>query len=165
MDLTELINALDATFSANFVCYYKSHVAHVNTKGRNFYQDHKLLKKIYEYLQEQIDPLAEKLRTCGAMMPNALSVVCEKSSVEDKAVEGSSIMLLQTVLEAVLELMDCYHILRKEADAVEYTDISNMSDDAIGKLAKYKWQLEATIDIPLEIIEGKSKAKSPFELF
>ena len=165
MELTELVKALDATFSANFVCYYKSHVAHVNTKGRNFYQDHKLLKKIYEYLQEQIDPLAEKLRTCGAMMPNALSVVCETSPIEDSETEGSSVMLLQTVLDTVLELMDCYHKLRKEADAVDYTDISNMSDDAIGKLAKYKWQLEATIDIPLEVIEGKSKAKSPFELF
>ena len=163
MELTELVKALETTFSANFVAYYKSHVAHVNTKGRNFYQDHKLLKKIYEYLQDQIDPLAEKLRTCGAMMPNALSVVCETSPIQDNETTGTSIMLLQTVLESVLELMDCYHILRKEADAVEYTDISNMADDAIGKLAKYKWQLEATIDIPLEIVTDK--AKSPFEMF
>ena len=163
MELTELVKALETTFSANFVAYYKSHVAHVNTKGRNFYQDHKLLKKIYEYLQDQIDPLAEKLRTCGAMMPNALSTVCETSPIQDNETTGTSIMLLQTVLEAILELMDSYHVLRKEADVVEYTDISNMADDAIGKLAKYKWQLEATIDIPLEVIEGK--AKSPFEIF
>ena len=160
MELTELIKALEEAFAANFVTYYKAHVAHVNTKGRNFYQDHKLLKKIYEYLQDQIDPLAEKLRTCGAMMPNALTIVCETSPIEDNETEGASLELLQTILDSILQLMDCYHELRKQADAVEYTDISNMADEAIGKLAKYKWQLEATIGEPLTVV-----AKSPFELF
>jgi len=160
MELTELVKALEDTFSANFVTYYRAHVAHVNTKGRNFYQDHKLLKKIYEYLQEQIDPLAEKLRTCGALMPNTLTVVCETSPIADEATEGASTMLLQLVLDSVLSLMDCYHKLRREADAVEYTDISNMADEAIGRLAKYKWQLEATIGEPLTAVTG-----SPFNIF
>jgi len=161
MDLTELVNELEATFAANFVAYYRTHVAHVNTKGRNFYQDHKLLKKIYIFMQEQIDPLAEKLRTCGAMMPNALSVTCELSPIKDQPTEGSSTMLLEQVLNDVLELIDQYHKLAIEADKVGYIDISNMSADAIGQLAKYKWQLEATVENPIAGVV----AKSPFEMF
>lgn len=146
MDLTELTTVLEKAFATNFVAYYRTHAAHVNIKGRNFYQDHKLLKKIYEYLQDQVDPLGEKLRTCGALMPDMLMTVLSTSVVSDYGHSGSSEVILATVLSDILTLMECYHELRKEADAVNYTDISNMSDDAIGKLAKFKWQLEATLN-------------------
>ena len=49
--MEELKICLQETFAGNFVSYYRSHVAHVNIQGRNFYQDHKLLQKIYEYFQ------------------------------------------------------------------------------------------------------------------
>ena len=42
---------LQKTFCDNFLCYFRSQVAHVNVVGRNFYSDHKLLGKIYEHLQ------------------------------------------------------------------------------------------------------------------
>ena len=60
---------LTQTFNDNFVAYYRSHVAHVNILGRNFFSDHKLLEKIYEDLQEQIDVLAELLRSIDDYMP------------------------------------------------------------------------------------------------
>jgi DNA-binding ferritin-like protein len=145
MDLTELTKVLEETFATNFVVYYKAHAAHVNIKGRNFYQDHKLLKKIYEFSQDNIDTLGEKLRTCGALMPDTLMMVCSTSRVIDFGVEGTSEDMLNTVLTDIYTLIDVYHELRKAADDVDYTDISNMSDDAIGKLAKFKWQLEATL--------------------
>jgi DNA-binding ferritin-like protein len=49
-NLRDLHTALEETFSANFVSYYRTHVAHVNIQGRMFYQDHKLLQKIYKFL-------------------------------------------------------------------------------------------------------------------
>lgn len=147
MDLTELTQQLERVFGTNFVTYYRSHSAHINIKGRNFYQDHKLLQKIYEYLQDNIDTLGEKLRTVGALVPDMLMTVVSSSTVSDYGHTGTSEDLLGAVLRDILNLMDDYHQLRSAADAVDYTDISNMSDDAIGKLARFKWQLEATLDV------------------
>ena len=47
--MEHLHTVIEETFAANFVAYYRSHAGHINIVGRNFYQDHKLLQKIYEY--------------------------------------------------------------------------------------------------------------------
>ena len=78
MDLQHLHTTLENTFAANFVAYYRAHVAHVNIKGRNFYQDHKLLETIYEYFQDNIDTMGEKIRTVqfragGIVAPSSLA--------------------------------------------------------------------------------------------
>jgi DNA-binding ferritin-like protein len=145
MNLTELTEILEVVFASNFVARYRAHVAHINIKGRNFYNDHKLLKKIYEYLEDQVDPLGEKLRTLGALVPDMLVATTAMSRVHDYGMNGTSEDLLRHVLDDVMTLIDVYHELRHVAEEVDYTDISNMADDAIGKLAKYKWQLEATL--------------------
>ena len=151
MELTELTAVLEVVFASNFVARYRSHIAHINIKGRNFYNDHKLLKKIYQYFEDQVDPLGEKIRTLGALAPDMLLDVAAKSKVSDYGISGPSEVMLAQVLSDIHTMMECYHELRKVADEVDYTDISNMADDNLGKLAKFKWQLEATIDDREEI--------------
>jgi starvation-inducible DNA-binding protein len=72
---------LTQVFNNNFVAYYRSHVAHVNILGRNFYSDHKLLQKVYEDLQDQIDKLAELLRTLDDYMPCEIQDVLNQSEI------------------------------------------------------------------------------------
>jgi DNA-binding ferritin-like protein len=145
MDLKNLQDVLRETFSANFVSYYRSHVAHVNTKGRNFYQDHKLLQKIYEYFQDNIDTIAEKLKTIRADMPVDLDSVVGLSSIIDLPTTGNSISLFEQVDEALEAMIDQYHKLNDAAEEVNYIDISNFAQDQIGQLAKFRWMVEATI--------------------
>ena len=133
MNLQHLQTVLEETFAANFVSYYRTHVAHVNIQGRNFYQDHKLLQKIYEYFQDNIDTIAEKLRTIKATMPIDLSTV------------GDSLDLFATVDEALESMIDQYHELNDAAEQINYIDISNFAQDQIGQLAKFRWMVEATI--------------------
>ena len=147
MDLTQLQITLEETFAANFVSYYRAHVAHVNIQGRNFYQDHKLLQKIYEYFQDNIDTIAEKLRTIRAVMPHDLMTVCQLSPVMDFPTVGEADDLLNDVLDAISDMIDQYHALNDAAEAVNYIDISNFAQDQIGQLAKFRWMLEATLEI------------------
>ena len=147
MDLTNLQTVLEETFAANFVSYYRLHQFHVNVKGREFYQLHKLFKHQYRTLQDHIDDLAEKLRTIGGHMPMCLEHIIATSPIMDMPVDGDSDALVHEALDTVLTLIDQYHELRRAADDVEYTDISNMADENIGELAKMKWQLEATLDM------------------
>ena len=146
MTLENLQLTLAETFAGNFVAYYRSHVAHVNIQGRNFYQDHKLLQKIYEYFQDNIDTIAEKLRTVKATMPVDISTVVALSNVIDMPTRGDSIALLETVEESIEEMIDQYHELNDAAEAVNYIDISNFAQDQIGQLAKFRWMLSATLE-------------------
>ena len=146
MDLTNLQTVLEETFGGNFISYYRTHVAHVNIQGRSFYQDHKLLQKIYEYFQDNIDTIAEKLRTIRATMPPDLTTVTMLSPIADVPALGDSRELFEQVLEVLEAMIDQYHELNDAAEAVNYIDISNFAQDQIGQLAKFRWMIEATLE-------------------
>lgn len=144
--MEHLQTVLEETFAANFVAYYRLHQFHVNVKGREFYQLHKLFKHQYSTLQDHIDDLAEKLRTIGCTMPDCLEHIRAISPIADYPIDGDADALLREALDTVVTLIDQYHELHTAAEDIDYTDISNMADENIGELAKMKWQLEATLD-------------------
>jgi DNA-binding ferritin-like protein len=146
MDLSKLQIALEETFSANLVTYYRAHVAHINIQGRNFYQDHKLLQKIYEYFQDNIDTLGEKIRSVRTTVPVDLGTVINVSPIMDFATMGTSEDLLSQVMENIETMIDIYHELYIAAEDVNYIDISNFAQDQIGILAKFRWMLQSTLD-------------------
>jgi DNA-binding ferritin-like protein len=153
MNIKNLQAVLEDTFSGNFVSYYRSHVAHVNIQGRNFYADHKLLQKVYEYFQGNIDVLAEKLRTVRAMMPVDLMTVTMSSPIADEAVTGDSEDLLEQVHESLVAMIDQYVTLYEAAEEVNYIDISNFAQDQIAELAKFRWMIESTLDMDTDTEE------------
>lgn len=144
--MTDLINKLTEAFNTNFVAYFRSHVAHVNIVGRNFYSDHKLLQKIYEDLQEQIDTHAEFLRTLGAFMPDNLYDVCEGSSVRDDMIVGSADELLQTILTDLQQLIAIYRELEELAEEEDEDQIGNYAQDREAALTKFSWMLRSTLE-------------------
>jgi DNA-binding ferritin-like protein len=107
--------ALNKVFCSNFVAYYKSHAAHVNIVGRNFGSDHKLLQKVYEDLQAEIDTIGELLRTIDAYFPTRLSDTLDDSDIDDNLEPDYDDGLgyiqqiyddLETLIEVYLELED-----------------------------------------------------------
>jgi DNA-binding ferritin-like protein len=146
MDLTNLHTVLEETFSANFVAYYRSHSAHINVLGRNFYADHKLLQKIYEYFQANIDTLGEKLRTTRAYAPDSIGSILAVSRLADEPVVGSAIEYFYMVKDSLEVMIDQYHELYAAAEAVDYIDISNFAQDQIAILAKFRWMVESTLE-------------------
>jgi DNA-binding ferritin-like protein len=147
MTIKHLQTTLQEVFGSNFVAYWRSHSAHINVVGRSFYQDHKLLQKIYEYFQDNIDTLGEKLRSIRAMAPDSIGTILDNSMTPDLPTEGDADDLLQQVLDLMDPLIDQYHELEIAADAVDYTDISNFAQDQIAQLSKFRWMLESTLEI------------------
>lgn len=147
MDLQRLQTKLEETFSANFVSYYRSHAAHINVVGRNFYSDHKLLQKVYEYFQDNIDTLGEKLRTVRASAPNSIMTIVSVSPLADVPVVGTADDYLGLVLDSIDVMIDLYHEVIDAAEEVDYLDISNYAQDQIGILAKQRWMIESTLDM------------------
>ena len=137
---------LQQVFANNFVAYFRAHVAHVNTQGRNFYSDHKLLGKIYEDLQTQTDSIAELLRTVQEFMPTTLASVIESSQVTDMPCEGSADSLLEDVRADLEQLKGDHEELMMIAEDDGHKEIANYAQDRILQLAKYIWMLDSTLD-------------------
>ena len=144
--MTDLINKLTDVFNTNFVAYYRTHVSHVNITGRNFYSDHKLLQKIYEELQADVDTIAEFLRTLAAVMPESLGVVVDGSKIADLDVYGTADELLQSVLTDLTSLISLYRELEEEAELAEEDQIGNFAQDRETVLTKFSWMLRSTLD-------------------
>lgn len=136
---------LTQVFNDNFVAYYRSHVAHVNIMGRNFVSDHKLLGKIYEDLQSQIDIIAEILRSMSEFMPNTLQSVIIDSHLDDLPMEGTSIELLTSVYDDIEHLKGCYEELIRVGNEEGYDHISNYAQDRVLALSKFCWMLKSTL--------------------
>jgi starvation-inducible DNA-binding protein len=138
--------ALQYVFYNNFTAYYRSHVAHVNIVGRNFASDHKLLQKVYEDLQDQIDRIAELLRTLGEYMPCEIQFVLNESTVPTTIFEGDSIELISGVRNDLETLKGFYEDLMQIAEDEGYQEIANYCQDRILALNKHIWMLDATLD-------------------
>ena len=136
---------LTQVFNDNFVAYFRSHVAHVNILGRNFASDHKLLQKVYEDLQDQIDRLAELLRTLGEFMPDNLDEVLNNSNVMASAISGDSEELISDVRDDLEVLKSSYEALMQTAEEEQHQEIANYAQDRILAIAKHIWMLTATL--------------------
>ena len=147
MNIKNLQTKLQEVFASNFVAYWRSHSAHINIVGRSFYQDHKLLQKVYEYFQDNIDTIGERLRSIRAQAPDSIGTILDNSMIMDMPVMGDADDLLQSVLDLMDPLIDQYHELEVAANAVDYTDITNFAQDQIAQLSKFRWQLESTLEI------------------
>jgi starvation-inducible DNA-binding protein len=137
---------LTQVFYNNFTAYYRSHVAHANIVGRNFHSDHKLLQKIYEDLQDQIDVIAELLRTIGEFMPSEVQFVLNESTISTAIFEGDSTELLAGVKDDLETLKGFYEDLMEEAELDGHKEIANYAQERILAIAKFVWMLNATLD-------------------
>jgi starvation-inducible DNA-binding protein len=131
-------------FNDNFVGYYRSHVAHVNIEGRNFYSDHKLLQKVYEDLQDQIDSIAEKIRTLGEYMPCEIQDVLNNSHISTGELWGDSDYLLSKVMTDLEHLVTEYQSLIEISTMEGHDEIANYAQDRIMTLNRFIWMLRST---------------------
>jgi starvation-inducible DNA-binding protein len=137
---------LQQVFANNFVAYFRTHVAHVNIQGRNFYSDHKLLGKIYEDLSGQIDTIAELLRTLGEFMPASLEQVMGTSTVNLADITGAAEELLEEIKADLADLKGDYEELMMVSEEDGHKEIANYAQDRILQLAKYIWMIDSTLD-------------------
>jgi len=136
---------LRQVFVDNFVAYFRSHVAHVNVEGRNFYSDHKLLGKVYEDLQGQIDVIAELLRSIGEYMPDNLVDMLHESEITLDTVAGDSDELLEQIVGDLEVLKGCNEELMETAEEEGHKEIANYAQDRILQLAKFEWMIKSTL--------------------
>ena len=149
MSLNQLHDVLERVYASNFVAYQRSHASHMNIRGRNFVSDHKLLKKIYQYLEGNVDVLGEEIQACGVgRVPETIDMILVNSVIADTMPAMDADSMLQDVLDMLYQLIDVYHEMDEAGKAANYPDVCNMAADHIQNIATYCWMIEATLDIP-----------------
>lgn len=136
---------LQAVFQDNFMAYYRSHVAHANIVGRNFYSDHKLLGKIYKHLQGNIDVLAELLRTLGEFMPASIMAATDQATIADSDVIGTADDMLALVRDDIMALDEQYQELVRRATDESIDEIADFAQGEIRALRKFVWMLDSSL--------------------
>jgi DNA-binding ferritin-like protein len=149
MSLQNLHDVLERVYASNFVAYQRAHASHMNIRGRNFVSDHKLLKKIYQYLEGNVDVLGEEIQACGVgRVPETIDMILVNSVIADTMPAMDADSMLQDVLDMLYQLIDVYHEMDEAGKAANYPDVCNMAADHIQRIATYCWMIEATLDIP-----------------
>ena len=143
--MEELEQKLLEVFADNFVSYWSAHSNHINITGRNFYSDHKLLQKIYEDAQDQIDTIGEFIRTIELKVPATIPDILELSTIGEATAEDADDRL-RIVGENQEFMMDRYKELFDIATIMTDQDIANYAADRIRAHAKFKWMIESTVD-------------------
>ena len=143
--MIETQRQLTQTFCDNFVVYSQAHIAHINVVGRNFYSDHKLMGKIYEYLQGNIDSLGEMIRSVGAFVPVNLTTSVVDAVIEEDAVTGTADDMLNGIRDNLAQLADSYRLLSEVASDDEAEEIENFAQEQILAINKYIWMLDSTL--------------------
>lgn len=140
------LDQLQRVFCDNFLTYYHSHVAHVNIVGRNFASDHKLLKGIYKARQEEIDVLAEIIRTVDGMMIDNLQTLIVDAGHEDEPVRGTADELLSHVEIMLQDLCVQFEVLGEVASEEELEHIENYAQEQIMAINRQLWMLRSTLE-------------------
>lgn len=137
---------LKTAFATNFVLYYKSHVAHVNTTGRNFYSDHKLLQEIYEDAQSNIDSYAEFIRILYDDMPYTLGKIIQLSDLADDLSVMTDREYLQMVYDDTEVMLKTLTELYNACETDKEIGLSNFVQDRIIVHGKFCWQLRSILE-------------------
>jgi len=148
MSLKNLHDVLERVYASNFVAYQRAHASHMNIRGRNFVSDHKLLQKIYEYLEKNIDVLGEEIQACGVgRVPETIDMILTLSAIQDTMPAMDADGLLMDTLDNLYAMIDVYHEMDEAGQEANYPDVCNMAADHIQHIATFCWKIEATLEI------------------
>ena len=139
------VDQLTQVFCDNFVAYTRSHIAHLNITGRNFFSDHKFLQEVYEDLQDEIDFSGELIRSLGEKVPAGLDEISMRSHIDTSEIAGDADTLLSDVRDDLEHLKSCYVELLTVAEDEKLEEIANHAQDRLLALEKFIWMLDSIL--------------------
>ena len=144
--MEQLIEAMKVYFATNFQYYVKSHGYHVNVVGADFYQYHKLFQKVYEDSQENIDNIAEEIRTLQSVVPFSLDRINELSIIKDASDAPTGLEMVTELLEDTEDVCVTIRAARVEAVAQDCFGLVNYLEQRLDDHYKFQWMLRSTIE-------------------
>jgi starvation-inducible DNA-binding protein len=143
--MEKLIEAMKVYFATNFQYYTKSHGYHVNVTGPDFYQYHKLLQKVYEDAQENIDKIAEEIRTLDATVPFSANRIMELSLISDAEDTPNALVMIDELLVDTETVCEQIRVCRKLCEEYTCYGLLNYLEQRLDDHYRFQWMLRSTI--------------------
>jgi starvation-inducible DNA-binding protein len=138
--LAELMKILMAS---NFTYYLKAHYFHFNVEGKDFYQYHKFLQKVYEDAYGAVDPLGEFIRTLDEYTPGSLSRYNELTRIPDQTKIPRAELMLKELLHDSHTMIELLNECFAAAEAENKQDIANFIAERLTATNKFIWMISS----------------------
>ena len=143
MKLTQLQTAARIAFASEYAFYQKTHQAHWNVEGPNFFEYHKLFETIYSEVYGIIDDFAEKIRALQAYVPGSASRISILSVNDEELGQPSSAESVVELLEDSLKLTQLFKLVYDLAESESEYGFSNFLAERIDAHRKHEWFLRS----------------------
>lgn len=142
-DSHEITDALSQLTADAVVLYYKARNFHWNVQGPGFFTLHEQFEKLYTALADQIDAIAERVRTRHGTPPTTLAEVITKSRIQ----EVSEVLPAEAMVAAIAADLRAFiaYINSVEDLAEQHGDrtTADTLDDVRDDLALRAWMFES----------------------
>jgi hypothetical protein len=137
------VQALRTAFASHYAFLIKVQDAHWNVQSCDFYEAHLLFERIYQEVEEAVDPFAENLRKCQVFVPAGLSKMRELSVISDMPSEDivDVDVYYQLLLDDTVALADLFAAAFDLAETNKEHGLSNFFADRQDAMRGHAWML------------------------
>lgn len=141
-----LVSALRRLLSDSVSLHLRALGYHWNVTGSDFAEYHALFGSIYEEIGEAIDPIAEAIRTLGAMAPFRLPEIMALRSVTDQPVPSPlPAPMAADLLSGTEQIIESARAAFSAADAADEQGIANLIASRIESHQRHEWMLRSSL--------------------
>ena len=147
-DRQGIINLLEKILADQYLLYTKTRNYHWNITGENFSEYHKLFADQYSVLDEDIDDVAERIRSLGGMTPDTLSEFTKMTRLKEHP--GKYMKAGVMIANLLVDHEQIIQTLRKDIETCgsKYNDVGT-EDFLTGLLEKHEktaWMLRSIME-------------------
>jgi starvation-inducible DNA-binding protein len=143
--LNNLADGLRVFLASNFVRYLRTHSAHWNVTGPNFYELHKLFELQYIDLWENTDTIAEKIRQLDQFVSLTPTDQIKLSVIESYQAPMEEYGYVDSLVKDHDRMIMLLNIIFKLAEVDNNQAVMNYLAERLDAHAKMRWFLKATV--------------------
>ena len=144
--MEKLIELMKVYFATNFQYYVKAHGYHVNVVGADFYQYHKLFEKVYDDAQDNIDNIAEEIRTLQGKVPFSTKRIIELSKIDNAEDTPTGLVMVKKLLDDTEIVCETIRAAHEVAVKENCYGLVNYLEGRLDDHYKLQWMLRSTIE-------------------
>jgi len=143
--MEELIELMKKVLADAFAFRLKTQYYHWNIEGPDFVQYHKFLGKLYEQIDDNIDDIAEHIRSLGAYAPGSFKRYMELTSIEDEDAVPAALEMINRISADNKKLHASMMAAHVVADEAGQRGIVNFLEGLIDANEKTQWMLNSIL--------------------
>lgn len=143
-NLYRLLYTLQASM---FHLFQKTWTYHFNVTGSNFPQYHELFNTQYNTTFEEIDTIAEAIRTFEIKALGTLEQIKEDSIIEEADMTATAMKMISDLLSDNQKIINLMLEIDRESQATRQPQITELIGGLLLSHKKMEWMLRSTLKI------------------